>query len=164
MYPRDYVKRRVYAIGDSVMLGAVGAVDNALGDVDIDAKVGRQLAEALPLLRERIARGVLSDVVVIHLGNNGPFREAQLADLLALLRDVRHVVLINLKLPRSYESRNNDLISAAAADPRVRVIDWRTASLAAKGLFGGDGIHLTAAGARLYAGLIAAAVCPGALQ
>ncbi len=160
MFPRDYVKRGVYAVGDSVMLGAVSALDAALGDADIDAKVGRQLTEALPLLRERIARGVLSDVVVIHLGNNGPFREAQLDDLLDLLRDVPQVVLVNLKLPRSYERRNNELLSAVVADPRVRLVDWRAASLAGKGVFGGDGIHLTAVGAQLYARLIAAAVCP----
>jgi hypothetical protein len=69
-------------------------------------------------------------------------------------------VLVNLKLPRSYERRNNELLSAVVAHPRVRLIDWRAASLAGKGVFGGDGIHLTAVGAQLYARLIAAAVCP----
>jgi peptidoglycan/LPS O-acetylase OafA/YrhL len=161
MHPRDQSRRHVYAIGDSVMLGAVTTLDSALGDVDIDAKVGRQLGEALPLLRERIARGVLSDIVVIHLGNNGPFRATELTELLDLLRDVPRVVLVNLKLPRSYEGRNNELLAAAADAPRVRVVDWRRAGLAANAAFGRDGIHLTAAGAKLYAARIAAAVCPG---
>jgi peptidoglycan/LPS O-acetylase OafA/YrhL len=161
MHPRDLVKRHVYAIGDSVMLGAVGTLDSALGDIDVDAKVGRQLGEALPLLRERIARGVLSDIVVIHLGNNGPFRAAELTELLDLLREVPRVVLVNLKLPRSYEGRNNELLAAAAAEPRVRVVDWRKAGFAGGGAFGRDGIHLTPAGAKLYAARIAAAVCQG---
>ena len=63
--------------------------------------------------------------------------------------------MINLKLPRNYESANNRLFSEVASkNKNVTVVDWRESSMNAKNIFGKDGIHLTANGAKLYAGLI----------
>jgi lysophospholipase L1-like esterase len=42
----------------------------------------------------------------------------------------------------------------ANKNKNVTVIDWRENSMNAKNIFGKDGIHLTANGAKLYAGLI----------
>ncbi|MCP5154795.1 MAG: acyltransferase [Ectothiorhodospiraceae bacterium] len=159
-YPADAAKRSVYAVGDSVMLGAIDAMVKSLGDVDVDARVARQLTEGIALIEARARDGILSDVVVVHLGNNGPFRERDLDRLMRALADVPRVLLVNLKLPRSYESRNNASLEQLASDPRVSVLDWRATSLDGEGVFGRDGIHLTAKGARLFADAIAGALCP----
>jgi hypothetical protein len=75
--------------------------------------------------------------------------------LVNLLSDTKKIILINLKLPRNYESANNRLFSDMAnKNKNVTVIDWRENSMNAKNIFGKDGIHLTANGAKLYAGLI----------
>ena len=75
--------------------------------------------------------------------------------LVNLLSDTKKIVLINLKLPRNYESANNRLFSEAASkNQNVTVVDWRRNSMRAKNIFGKDGIHLTANGAKLYASLV----------
>lgn len=161
IHPADVTKRSVLAIGDSVMLGAVDALVDAVGDIDIDAKVSRQLSEAVPLIMERQKKGVLSDLVVIHLGNNGPFRKDELEKVMEALLGVPHIVFINLKLPRTYERKNNDLLANVADGQRVTLVDWREASLGAKKVFGRDGVHLTRAGAQLYAEMLGKGICAG---
>src|SRR5947209_8004720 len=64
---------RVSAIGDSVMLGAVYALQQEIPNLSaIDAQGCLQAPAAIDILRERRAAGQLGDVVVVHIGNNGP--------------------------------------------------------------------------------------------
>jgi hypothetical protein len=67
----------VLAIGDSVMLGARKFLRSELAEVEVDAEVGRTPLLTLSLLKKRKAAGTLGDVVIIHLGNNGPFQHEQ---------------------------------------------------------------------------------------
>ena len=60
----------ILAIGDSVMLGAASKL--AEQGVWVDAKVGRQFKEGVELVTALNAGGLLGDVLVVHLGNNGP--------------------------------------------------------------------------------------------
>ena len=64
---------RVTAIGDSVMLGAAHQLAEDIPGIDLDASVGRQVSQAIRLLRERRENGQLGDIVLLHLGNNGVF-------------------------------------------------------------------------------------------
>lgn len=160
MSPSDEKKRTVYAVGDSVILGAFYQLRKRVGNIDIDAQVGRHLVSAIPLFQRRLNKGVLSDTVLIHLGNNGAFSQQDIDRLLKLLEDVPRVLFINLKLPRSYEGKNNQRIMQAIDGDRIRVLDWRTLSLNSDKVFAGDGIHLTAKGARLYTEMIAEVLCP----
>src|SRR5262249_7698525 len=61
---------RVTAIGDSVMLGAVQALQVAIDGIVIDAAISRQTSTAIDILRSRSGSGELGDVVVVHMGNN----------------------------------------------------------------------------------------------
>ena len=63
----------VIAIGDSVMLGAVPKLLDALGgDTYVDAVVGRQYKGAADVVGALKQQGRLGQAVVLHLGNNGP--------------------------------------------------------------------------------------------
>src|SRR5690242_5299886 len=62
----------VFAVGDCIMLGATPDIQQAIGDVEIDAAVSRQASTGIEILRARQAAGQLPDVVVFHLGTNGP--------------------------------------------------------------------------------------------
>lgn len=147
------------ALGDSVMLGAAYALPAYLGDVEIDAEEGRQAVVALELLRQRKERGLLGDVVVLHIGNNGVFTGAQLAEVLQLLSDVPEVAVVNVKVPRDWEGFNNDSIAQVVPNyPNAVLVDWHGASVNYPGIFYDDGIHLQPPGAAYYAQVIAAAL------
>lgn len=160
VYPAEEGRRAVFALGDSVMLGAANVLSHAIGDIDVDAQVGRQWAAGTALLQERKRKDLLGDTVIVHLGNNGPISARQLREMLDILKDTPQVVLVNLKVPRPYEAASNALLAEASSlYPNVTVVDWRGPSLMARKAFGQDGLHLTNEGARLYAQLIAQTLC-----
>jgi hypothetical protein len=169
--PAAPIPRRVLAVADSVMLGAVEEVEAIPGwDTTVDARGCRQPtwsgdgcgATAIPsgvdALRDARAAGLLGGVVVVHLGNNGPMSAEQLDTLLAEVADQRLVLVLTLHEPRSYEAGNNEVIRDAPQRwPRVRVVDWHGAATPHPEWFGdGEGIHLSDAGAQAMADLVAA--------
>lgn len=152
-------KSPIFLLGDSVMVGATDELVKRLPNASLDSQVGRQLSKGIQILGERKANNTLSDTVIIHLGNNSPINQHQIDDLVSLLTEKRKLVFVNLKLPRNYESANNQLLDEAAKKhPNVRVVDWHSRSMNAENIFGKDGIHLLGNGAKLYAELIANAL------
>ncbi|MDR9855139.1 acyltransferase family protein [Paenibacillus sp. VCA1] len=148
----------VTAIGDSVMLDAEPYLQQLIPGAVIDGKIGRQMAEAPELVSRLRADGKLGDQVVIELGTNGPFSTKQLMSLLDSLKDVRKVVLVNARVPRSWESVVNASIKkAAAAYPNTTVLDWHAASKG-QSYFEPDGVHLKPQGGKTLAELIAQSV------
>jgi peptidoglycan/LPS O-acetylase OafA/YrhL len=145
---------RITAIGDSVMIGAARNL-RQLGDVYIDAQVGRQVSTAIKLLRSYHDSGRLGPVVVLHIGNNGTFTAKHFDDIMKVLSDEKYVVFLNLKVPRSWEWPNNKVImDGVSRYPNAIMVDWRAASADKPQLFWKDGIHLRPEGAKLYASLI----------
>ena len=49
----------------------------------VDAEIGRQMADAAGLVAGLAGRGALGQVVLVHLGNNGPFTASQIDAVLA---------------------------------------------------------------------------------
>ena len=145
----------MFAIGDSVLLGAVHELGQELGTVEVDAAIGRQMSTALAILDERRATRRLPDVVIVHLGNNGPVTLRQVTQLFAILANVAHVLVLTVRIPDDFETHNNRLLTEVARDrPNVIVVDWHAASDGRAGLFWNDGEHLRPEGARFYAALI----------
>jgi hypothetical protein len=148
----------VLAIGDSVMLGAAPQLVETFGtSAIIDAKVGRNLHQAIELVAAYKQQGKLGEKVVLHLGNNGSFTAKGIADMMALLSDVDRVVWIDLKLPGAVEGKvNGVLISELPKYPNARLADWLTASKQGdqSKIFYKDATHLRPAGARLFAQMV----------
>ena len=139
------------------MAGAGSVVYEQLArNVYVDAMVNRQADQGIAILRAWRDMGVLGDVVLVHLGNNGTFTAAQFDEMMAVLEGVPKVGIINNKVPRSWEEPNNIALSEGAARyPNVVFIDWRTHSIDRPEWFYDDGIHLRPEGAQAYAALIA---------
>jgi hypothetical protein len=148
----------VTAIGDSVMAGAADALAARLGgNLSIDAQVGRQLVEGDEVVDDFRARGALGRVVVIQLGANGPFTPEQIDELFVAIGGDHTVMLINVEVPRRWEGEVNDqLVAARDRHPGTILVDWRAVATTEPGLTGGDGYHLTPAGAERYADEIVA--------
>ena len=148
----------VSAIGDSVMLGAVGGLQKDVqGLAVVDAEVGMQVYTAIDILKARSARGQLGEVVVVHLGNNGTFTEEQFDDIMRTLSGVDRVVFVNVRVPRAWERPNNRVIAEGVQRyPNAVLVDWHSASASHPEFFYGDGFHLRPVGQRAYTDLISA--------
>jgi peptidoglycan/LPS O-acetylase OafA/YrhL len=142
------------AIGDSVMLGALPKLVEA--GFNVDAVKGRQFKEAIGIIESYRQAGLLGDVVVIHLGNNGPTSQSTVDGLLAELADVKTVLVLTLKVPKGWQDENNRLIyNMVSPDrPNVHLLDWQGLSGLKSGVFYDDNTHLRPAGQDLYRELI----------
>ena len=146
------------AIGDSVMLGAKYQLQRKGFDV-VDAAVSRQAATGPGLLRKRGAK--LPYNVVVHLGSNGTYTKAMCRDLVQTAGSQRRVFLVTIKVPRSYEAKNNRMLRSCAAEfspDRVRVVDWNWAASRRPDWLYADGIHLRPQGARAFARIMRNAI------
>ena len=149
----------ILAFGESVMLQSARALAHDLGPVRVDAAVGRQIGEGITLLEHREASGALAQIVIVQLGNNGPFYDGQFDEVMAALRDVPTVIWVNVRVPREWEAHNNRIIASGVARyPNARMVDWNAATEGRPDLFWPDGYHPKPAGAKLYADLVAAAL------
>jgi peptidoglycan/LPS O-acetylase OafA/YrhL len=151
--------RQVTAIGDSVMLASATALQAALPGIYIDAQVSRQMSAGLADVQSLAAAGSLRRVVVVGLGTNGPVTSGQIRELLAEIGPHRKLVLINTYEARPWEDEVNSAIAKAARNyPNVILADWLTTITPRTSLLWNDGVHPRPPGARLYAGVVAAAV------
>ncbi len=101
----------VTVLGDSVMVGAAPTLAAAIPSADIDAAIGRQAQTALDILQQRRSAQALGDAVIIHIGNNGTFTTNQFDAMMQALADRRVVIFVNVKVPRSWEEPNNQVIA-----------------------------------------------------
>jgi peptidoglycan/LPS O-acetylase OafA/YrhL len=149
---------RVLAVGASVMLGARAALERRLGPRTlVDAAVGRQTGDVIERLAAYRAAGRLPPRVVVQLGDNGPVWGADARRLRTALRGVRRVVLVNVRVPRSWEGEvDGMLVQAARGWPAARLADWRAASGRGDLLY--DGAHPNLAGQSVYARVVARAL------
>ncbi len=148
----------ITAVGDSVMLGAVGEIKQSLGGVDVEAAVGMQAPAALNILRSLRSSKQLGEIVVIHLGTNGIFSAAQFDEMMSLLKEagVKSVVFVNVKVPRYWESSINKMLTEGVQRyPGTVLLDWHAVSSTRPDLFWEDGIHLRPKGAEVYTALLA---------
>lgn len=137
------------------MLGAATALQSTIGNLELDAEVSRQVSQGIGILRSRADNGLLGDVVIIHLGNNGYFGHGQIEEIMSILSGVDRVVFVTLNVPRDWEGPNNGVIQTAAAYPNAVVVDWHAMGVENPGFFWDDGFHLRPHGANWYAGMLA---------
>ena len=153
----------VTAIGDSVMLGVREQLLRVLGsNVLVDAELGRQPRQVPALLRRLRAAGQIHPVVILHLGDNGIFSESVFDRIMAELAEAREVLIVNVKVPRQWETPNNEMLAEAVKRyPNAVLVDWHAASVNRPGIFWKDGLHLRPEGAVVYADLIERALHGG---
>jgi peptidoglycan/LPS O-acetylase OafA/YrhL len=144
-------KKPALAVGSSVMLAA----QDALGrHAIVDAAVGRQPHDIIERLEKYRKAHKLPDTVVVQMGENGPVFGNDIYDLREVLRGVDHVVLVNVRTPRSWNDESNHLIAeAVSAWPQARLADWYDTS-ARHGLLYKDKTHPNARGQRAYARMV----------
>ena len=144
----------VFALGDSVMKGAAGALTE-LGIV-VDAEQDRQGKMGADIFSQLKGLGVTMDYAIIHLGTNGPMSQETLDRMMSSLTEVRTVVILTGKARRDWTTPNNEKIRALPTRyPNVLVLDWeREAEACVGACLTQDGIHLDKDGRIFYSQLI----------
>ena len=147
----------VTCVGDSVMLGALPALQQVMPGCVVDAKESRQVAEVIGILQNLEAQGKLGSVVVIALGTNGPFQQSfgqSVIDYLGPDRQIYWVTAYGATL-RWQEESNSVIRALAEANDNVEIIDWAAVGPTHPEWFYSDGIHLQQAGQQGYADFVA---------
>ncbi|NJP05960.1 MAG: acyltransferase [Chloroflexaceae bacterium] len=146
----------VTAVGDSVMLTSAEQMQGTIANLDLDAAVSRQMDPTIDTLRWRRDAGLLGDVVVVQVGNNGPITVEQFDAMMQVLAGVPRVLVVNVKVPLPWEGHNNAILQEGV--PRYAnavLVDWYNASVYRPEWFWDDGVHPRPEGAQVYADLIA---------
>jgi peptidoglycan/LPS O-acetylase OafA/YrhL len=149
------LKNEVLAIGDSVMLGAQQTLEQEIPNMYVDAKVSRQFWDATVVLDEYKKAGLLPPTIVVHMGTNGAFSDAQFDDLMRTVGN-RQVFFVNAREPRTWETEVNERLKADVVKYKknAHLLDWHAWGGTHLDWFVADGIHLTGAGAIGYATFI----------
>lgn len=145
----------LWVTGDSVILGIRFELDSREEVGLINARVGRQAAELLEVIKNDKANMVDSPII-FNLGNNNKLSEDQVAAIFAEVKDQPRVIVVNTAVPRIWRDENNELIAKYAAMYDARLIDWAAISQGHPEYFGPDGVHLVPAGVRAYVDAITA--------
>lgn len=147
----------VIAIGDSVMLGAAAPL-RELGYV-VDAEVSRQFKAGVDIVTVLNDLRVLGNVVIVHLGTNGPTSTATLDSFFEQVSNVPLVLVLTTRVDKPWQDANNTLIRTVPERwSNVKVLDWHELSAGQRDWFYSDNTHLRPAGARAYSQLIAQAI------
>jgi hypothetical protein len=143
------------AIGDSVMLGAIGQLQAA--GFEVDVRGCRQMGEGVALLAGRRRAGSLPRVVVVALGTNWTVTTAQIRSGLRIVGPTRVLGLVTPPEVGGVASSDQAVIRAAGRrwPNRVKVLDWIAYSAGRDWTW--DGMHLKPEGAAAYARFLSSA-------
>jgi hypothetical protein len=126
-------------VGDSIMLSS---------------EEGRQFSVGLSVLRWLANHDKLPKRVVVHLGTNGTIA-ADGCDELVGITGKRTTFVVTIKVPRTWQDPNNELLRACArAKGSVYLIDWYDRAVGHPRWFASDKYHLTALGQAEYTAFI----------
>jgi hypothetical protein len=152
----------IAAIGDSVMLGSKDELEKRIGPGTVDATVSRQFGDAPNLVSRLLARPVPPQVIVVHLGTNGPVQERHFEALMEIAAEVPLMVFINAHVPtRNWESTtNSELAAGVERYDNAVLVDWHTPTKGRSDLFAADNFHPKQPGRVIYAELVAEAIYP----
>ena len=148
-------KLQLTAFGDSVMLDAATDLKEVYPQVVVDGDVGRQLYASEPYIEELKKQNLLKDTVLIGLGTNGAFTEAQFDTIMSALGD-RKVYWVNVPVPtkRWQNDVNAMLADMAKKYDNLTLIDWYDYSNGHSDWFYDDQVHPNPEGMKHYIHLV----------
>ncbi len=146
----------VSVIGDSVFLGAAVSFKKIYKNAVIDAKISRQVIQAIDVAKQMKKKGKLRDTVIIALGTNGTFTQAtgqKLIDYLGKDRTIYWVSAYGKRL--TWQGAVNKTIQRLVRkNKNVHIISWAKYAKNHPNWFYQDGIHLNSRGQMGFAKFI----------
>lgn len=165
-------------IGDSITDGSKSDIQQLLPDAKIYSQVSKHFGNSsdqaisasdtdtnpsgFSIAKYLSAEGSLGSTVVFALGTNDTLNQTQVNDLLDFLGPNRTIYFItnyDANGAHSQYTTNNNILTTAATNKNVHLIDWVAAASQDPGKYiKSDGIHPTPDGSKLFAELIDKAV------
>jgi peptidoglycan/LPS O-acetylase OafA/YrhL len=143
------------AIGDSVMLGAKGALQRTIPGIAVDASVSRQFWQSTLVLTYYRSHGLEPPSVIVHSGTNGRVTDEMFDQLMVAIGPGHQVYFLTARVPRSWEAEvNKALHDGAKRFKNAHILEWRDYSGCHDNWFVHDGYHLSDAGQMGYANLV----------
>ena len=150
--------RDVTVIGDSVTVAAAPALYRRMRHVDIEARVGMQMAELKRKITKLRRAGTLRPIVVVALGTNGDFAPRELAEALDAAGPGHRFVLVTASGPRPWIRPANAKLRQYAVHHRdARLADWNALRAKVED-FAADRVHPGPQGGTVLAKLVASTV------
>jgi peptidoglycan/LPS O-acetylase OafA/YrhL len=157
--PPVVITEKITAIGDSVLINPGPLLQKAFPNITVDGKVSRQMRDAYDIVNQLKNSNRLGNIVIIELGTNGPFPDKTLTSLIDLIGSDRKILLVNVRVPRPWESIvNKTLVEVAEKYSNTTIVDWYATSANHNEYFVSDGVHLKPAGSKAFAAMIESAV------
>ncbi|QGG52428.1 acyltransferase family protein [Lysinibacillus pakistanensis] len=148
----------ILAIGDSVMIDIAPSLHNIYPSITIDAKIGRQVSQAVKLAPNYASFNQPYKAVIIQLGTNGYFTNTQIDTLLKAFSNA-DIYLVNTRVPRSWEGKVNQALQQKAQEyENITLIDWHATAINHPEFFAPDGVHLEQKGIASLTNLIQQAI------
>ncbi|MFC6348336.1 acyltransferase family protein [Vagococcus carniphilus] len=152
----DTRPKELLFVGDSVLLGTKDYLNDLFKDdqIEIDAKVGRQLYEVKQIIESHPVSDNL--IYVLSTGNNGLVSKEEIEEIVKSI-DNHSLYFITTAVPRSWKTATNNVLKETAKNHKnVHIIDWEEKVLnnPDNNWFDGDDIHLNQEGAKVYGELI----------
>lgn len=149
-------EQNISVIGDSVFLGAAPSFKKLYKRAVIDAKVSRQVSQALDVAKKLEKKKRLGNVVIISLGTNGNFNEAtgqKLIDYLGKKRTIYWIDAYGKKLDIQQQV-NRTIQKLVRKNSNVYLISWSKEAKKHPSWFYQDGTHLNIKGQEGFSGFI----------
>ena len=154
--PESDLSGTLTVIGDSVFLGAAPSFKKLVADTVIDAKVSRQVYQALDVAKKLNKKNKLRNTVVLSLGINGNFNPATGQELIDYLGPGRTICWINAfgKEKDIQRDVNETIRNLAQSNINVHVISWAEEAKKHPDWFYRDGTHLNEKGQPGFASFV----------
>ncbi|MDK8846911.1 acyltransferase family protein [Corynebacterium sp. MSK297] len=141
----------ITAIGDSVMLASLLALNEEYPGIYVDADVSRAWGVGVQVASSLASQGLLRDTVVLGFGTNSEAHPGDIASMMEIMGDDRTVVMVLPYGDRSWMPRAREqIIEAAKTYDNVYIADWCTHAMHTPGALREDGIHPDPIGATEY--------------
>ncbi len=141
----------IYAVGDSVMLGAASYLQ--ADGITVVAEESHTWEWGVTVVQGWGAQGIHPSILVVHLGNNSPVSSGDFDAMMSAAgsAQVYFVTVYEPSLAAHQSEVNGALEAGVARYGNAHLIDWDSV---AAGAVCSDGIHISCGGAPTYVNLI----------
>jgi len=145
----------IYAVGDSVMLGAASYLQ--ADGITVVAEESHTWDWGVTVVQGWAAQGIHPSILVVHLGNNSPVSSGDFDAMMSAAggAQVYFVTVYEPSLAAHQSEVNGALDAGVARYSNAHLIDWDSV---AAGAVCSDGIHISCGGAPTYVNLILASI------
>ncbi|MEC7987973.1 MAG: acyltransferase family protein [Myxococcota bacterium] len=134
----------ITVVGDSVIQAMLPwATEASQHKFLIDADQSRSFLSGIDVIKALKKKNDLSQIVLIHLGNNGYINDEAFDQMMNELQDIPTVIFMTVHVPRKWEKKvNQTLHNGEERWSNVKVIDWHTFAKSQMSWFDNDKIHI----------------------